>query len=101
MPDFEMPRWISPPGIGILMCDYVGDGDLDSQRAVQFVVEGRRYTSLVPADSVDSKQKRMQISIVGSLKDGSYLVDLPAETFTSGPRMRIHKDAPELIYAPE
>ncbi len=100
MTKFEMPEWISPPRRGTLKCVYVGKGDVDWERAVQFEVDGHRYTSLVPAEAVDLDQKTLQISIIGLLADGSYLVDLPAETFTSGPRFQIRGDAPELIYAP-
>ncbi len=101
MTKFEMPKWISPPQLGTLKCVYVGKGDVDWQRAVQFEVGGRRYMSLVPAESVDPDRKTLSVSIIGSLTDGSYLVDLPAETFTSGPRLQIQKDAPELNYAPQ
>ncbi len=98
---FETPEWISPPRTGELECVYVGRGDVDWQRAVQFVVNGHRYTSLVPVEAVDSERKRLRIKIIGSLKDGSYLVDLPAETFTSGPRLQIRRDAPALVHAPQ
>ena len=72
---------------------------MEWERAVQFEVGGRKYMSLVPADSVDAERKTLSVSIFGSLSDGSYLVELPAETFTSGPRLQIQKDAPELIHA--
>lgn len=101
MPKFEMPKWISPPQQGTLKCIYVGKGDVDWERAVQFEVDGRKYLSLVPVDSVDAERKTLSVNIIGSFKDGSYLVDLPAETFTSGPRFQIRGDAPELIYAPQ
>ena len=99
MTKFEMPKWISPPQRGSLKCIYVGKGDMEWERAVQFEVGGRKYMSLVPADSVDAERKTLSVSIFGSLSDGSYLVELPAETFTSGPRLQIQKDAPELIHA--
>ena len=101
MPKFEMPKWITPPQRGTLKCIYVGKGDVDWQRAVQFEVDGQRYTSLVPVEAVDAERKTLSVSIFGSLSDGSYLVELPAETFTSGPRLQIQKDAPELIHAAE
>ena len=101
MPKFEMPKWISPPQRGTLKWIYVGKGDVEWERAVQFEVDGRKYLSLVPVDSVDAERKTLNVSIIGSFKDGSYLVDLPAETFTSGPRFQIRGDAPELIYAPQ
>lgn len=98
MPKIEMPEWIWPPLSGALKCYYVGRGDVEWQRAVQFEIDERKYLSLVPKESVDEEQKTMTVRIIGLLKDGTYLIDLPAETFTSGPRLRIRKDDPILIH---
>ena len=98
MPKLEKHEWISPPLQGSLKCYYVGRGDVEWQRAVQFEIDERKYLSLVPKEAVDEEQKTMMISIVGSLEDGAYLIDLPAETLTSGPRLRIRKDDPILIH---
>ncbi len=98
MQKFEMPEWISPSRPGLLKCSYVGRGDLPSQRCVQFEVEERLYTSLVPVESVDAERNAMSVSIFASLKDGSYLVNLPAETLTSGTTLQIRRDDPQLIH---
>ena len=98
MQKLEMPEWIWPPLSGVLKCSYVGRGDVEWQRAVQFEIDECKYTSLVPAEAVDEEQETITISIIGSLEDGTYLMDLPAETLTSGPRLRIRKDDPILVY---
>ncbi len=98
MQKLEMPEWIWPPWPVSLKCSYVGRGDVEWQRAVQFEIDERKYTSLVPAEAVDEEHETMTVSIIGSLNDGTYLMDLPAETLTSGPRLRIRKDDPILTY---
>jgi len=98
MPKLEKHEWIWPPLQGSLKCYYVGRGDVEWQRAVQFEIDERKYLSLVPKEAVDEEQKTMMISIIGLLEDGTYLIDLPAETLTSGPRLRIRKDDPVLVY---
>ena len=98
MPKLEKHEWIWPPLQGSLKCYYVGRGDVEWQRAVQFEIDERKYLSLVPKEAVDEEQETMTVSIIGSLEDGTYLIDLPAETLTSGPRLRIRKDDPVLVY---
>ena len=98
---FETPEWISPPQPGELACTYVGKGLAFMEHTVQFIVDGRTYTSFVPEDTVDAEKKTMSVRVVGSLKDGSYLIDLPSDTLTSGTRLKIQKGAPELIYDPQ
>ncbi len=96
----ETPNWISPPQQGALRCSYVDDEKSSIEFAVQFKVNGHTYTSFVPAEAVDLNKKRISIHIIGSLKDGSYLIDLPSDTLTSGTRLKIRRDDPELIYDP-
>ena len=101
MPDFETPEWFSPPRPGALTCTYVGEGTALPEHTVQFMVDGRSYTSFVPVGAVDAERKRMRVSIVGLLKDRSYLIDLPSDTLTSGTRLKIKEGAPELIHDPQ
>lgn len=97
----ETPRWITPPQLGKIVCTYVGRSDLDGEHTVQFEVNGRSYISFVLTEVVDTEEKLMNVSVVGSLSDGSYLIDLPSDTLTSGTRLKVKKGAPELIYAPQ
>ena len=97
----EIPEWISPPQPGELVCTYVGKGLAYMEHTVQFMIDGRTYTSFVPEDTVDADRRTLAVRVVGSLNDGSYLIDLPSDTLTSGTRLKIQKDAPELIYDPQ
>lgn len=97
----EVPKWISPPRPGALKCTYVGDDKSSIEFPVQFKVNGHTYTSFVPPEAVDLDNESILIHIIGSLEDGSYLIDLPSDTLTSGTRLTIHKDDPQLlIYDP-
>ena len=94
----EIPKWISPPRQGTLRCIYVGEGSTSMEFTVQFKVNGHTYTSFVPTEAIDQKKKEMSIHVIGSLSDGSYLVDLPSDTLISGTRIKVPKDDPELIH---
>lgn len=96
----ESLEWISPPKRGALQCSYVGDDESSIDFPVQFKVNGHIYTSFVPAEAVDLDKRRIVIHVIGSLKDGSYLIDLPSDTLTSGTRLKVHRDDPEFIYDP-
>ena len=96
----EIPEWLTPPRPGALKCTYVGDDESSIEFPVQFKVNGNIYTSFVPAEAVDFDKGQIFIRIIGSLNDGSYLIDLPSDTLTSGPRLKVHKDDPHLIYDP-
>ena len=101
MPKVEIPNWISPPKRMALKCTYISDRSAAPERMVKFKVGGKVYTSFVPVDAVDSSRKQMFVYAVGSVKDGSYLLDLPSDTFTTGARLKVSRDAPELIYDPQ
>jgi hypothetical protein len=55
---------------------------------VQFAVNGEWFTSFVPEEFVDKANKRLMGLIVADFDD-SWLVDIPAETLTSGPRIQV------------
>ncbi len=102
MPKFEMPEWISPPQPGALRyTDISNDTDPIGEYVIRFEVNGRSYLSFVPAGYIDHERELMRVSVVGLLKDGSYLIELPSDTFTSGNRMKVQKGAPELVYDPQ
>lgn len=102
MPKFEIPKWISPPQPGALKyTDISSDTDPIGEYAVRFEINGRSYLSFVPVGYIDRKRKLISVSVIGSLKDGAYLIELPRETLTSGNRMKVQKGAPELVYDPQ
>lgn len=98
--NIEIPEWLSPPQQGALQCTYVDEDVSSMECTVQFKVNGHIYTSFVPSEVIDVKAKRISVYVIGSLQDGSYLVDLPSDTLTSGTRLKVHKGDPGLIYDP-
>ena len=96
----ETPKWFSSPQQGALRCTYLDEDDSSIEFTVQFKVNGHTYTSFVPGEAIDFKEKWIAVCIIGSLEDGSYLIDLPSDTLTSGTRLKIHRSDPQLIYDP-
>ncbi len=91
-----------PPQLGALrFTDISNNTDPIGEYAVRFEINGRSYLSFVLADYIDHERELIRVSVVGALKDGSYLSELPSDTMTSGNRMRVLKDAPELVYDPQ
>ena len=102
MPKFEIPKWLSPPQSGALKYTEISkETDPIGEYAVRFKINGRSYLSFVLAEDIDTERKLMRISVIGFLNDGSYLIELPRETLTSGNRMKVQKGAPELVYDPQ
>lgn len=58
---------------------------------VQFKVHGEQFVSFVPRKYVDL-EKKLMYGVVFAEYEGNLLVDIPAETLTSGPRIRVPKD---------
>ena len=96
----ETPQWLSEPLEMALECSYVGEERAIRERVVQFDLGGEQYISFVPGDSVHPEKKLMLVNAIATLSDGSYLVELPAETLTTGMRIKVRQDAPELIHDP-
>ena len=55
---------------------------------VHFVLNGTSYTTFVAKEFVDVTNCKLRAFIVADY-DNDYLIDLPAETLTSGPRLRV------------
>ena len=98
MPKVEIPDWISPPRLMALKCTYISERNSSPEHIVRFEVGGKSYTSVVPTGAVDPVHQRVFVYAIGASKDGSYLLDLPSDTFTTGSRIKVSRDAPELIY---
>jgi hypothetical protein len=58
--------------------------------AVHFEVDGKQFTSFVNEKFVDQDNKRLAGAIIGDFND-NWLVDIPAETLISGPRLLVPK----------
>ena len=65
---------------------------------VQFKVNGNSYTLFVMPSMVNVEERTMDAMIIADLDDSGFLIDLPSETLTSGPRIQIsQKDAETVI----
>ena len=67
----------------------VSPGTFSSERFVNFLAGGKHYSMVV--DAHDVSDGTMQVSVLAEYS-GEVLVDLPRETVTTGPRVRLPKD---------
>ncbi len=84
----QVPTWRSEPKQVWIKCQVVNSSGHPGELVIQFVANGEQFTSFVPEKFVDAANKRLMGFIVADFDD-SWLVDIPAETLTSGPRIRI------------
>ena len=84
----EIPIRGSEPGQVWIQCQLVNDNVHPWELVVQFKVNGNQVTSFVRGRFVDTVNNTFQGIIVADFGD-SQLIDIPAETFTSGSRIRV------------
>ena len=85
----RVPQWREQPEPVWVICQQVSESTHPDEVVVQFKNNGDEYTAFVPRKFVDIENRRLQAFIVADYDD-SWLVDIPAETLTSGSRIRIH-----------
>ena len=95
MPDFKL----DPESVWIALQE-VRESPRPQEYLVQFKVHGEQFVAFIPRKYVDFEKKRM-FGVVYAEFEGDLLVEMPAETLTSGPRMRVPKNEVEslLTYA--
>ncbi len=89
----QVPTWRGQPVPVWIQCQSVTRGGillLPYEVAVHFEVDGEQFTSFVNEKFVDEGNKRLAGAIIADFND-SWLVDIPAETLTSGPRLLVPK----------
>ena len=91
MPDFKL----DPESVWIALQE-VRDISRPEEYLVQFKVRGEQFVAFVPRKYVDFEKKRM-FGVVYAEFEGDLLVEMPAETLTSGPRMRVPRDEIESL----
>ena len=96
MPDFKLDE---PESVWIALQE-VRDISRPEEYLVQSKVHGEQFVAFVPRKYVDFEKKRM-FGVVYAEFEGDLLVDIPAETLTSGPRIRVPRSQIEnvLTYA--
>ena len=86
-----IPSWRLEPEPVLIPCHTIKEGKgwlLPDELAVQFRMDGEEYTSFVPARFVDRERSGLMAAIIADCED-SWLVDIPVETLTSGPRILV------------
>lgn len=92
----KIPEWrISPEPVRI-KCSTIENTERSGELIVQFKTNGNTFTSFVPETFVDRHAFKLQGAIVADF-DEFWLVDLPAETLTSGPRILVPKSEDGLL----
>ena len=96
----KVPEWRDEPQQVWITCHEIRDLPQMEECVVLFRVNGEEFTSFVPKRFVDAQSKAMQGAIVAEF-DGDLLIDIPAETLTSGPRILVPESQIKsvLIYA--
>lgn len=86
----EIPRWRAEQKPVWIPCKTVRQLD-PNEFIVQFDLDGKEYTSFVPARFVNEENSGLGACIVADVNEG-VLVDIPAETFTCGRRLLIRDE---------
>ena len=88
MPIPKTPQWRTEPEQVWINCQAIKEFGQHEEFIVQFETNGESYVSFVPKRFVDLSSSGMQAVIIADV-DGGVLVDIPAETLTSGPRILV------------
>ncbi len=88
----RIPQWKVPPEPVQIKCTVIKDSGHPGELIVQFESKREKYTSFVPDFVVDRERQTIHAHIVAEVGPDAWLVDLPAETLTTGPRIRVDKD---------
>lgn len=93
------PQWRPEPELVWISCKTVRELPQLREFIVQFDMMGEEFTSFVPERFVDFQNKRIPGAIIADV-DGGVLVDLPAETLTSGVRIKVLDSVKDSFLAP-
>ena len=85
----EMPTWRMVPEPVLINCLKVHELPNSKEYIVQFKSQRGNFTSFVPKQHVDPVRKGLHALIIADVRDKGYLVGLPVETLTSGPRLLV------------
>lgn len=84
----KTPQWRIEPEQVWLKCQGIRDLGRKEEFVVQFAANGEEYISFVPKRFVREDGYLLQALVIADV-DGGLLVDIPAETLTSGPRILV------------
>ncbi len=83
--------WGEPQAVE-LSCETIEQGFLPREKSVILVVDGTEYLAFVPDSQVNEAKNTLNAILLGKWPDGTFLVELPGETLTSGSKLRVTQD---------
>lgn len=86
----KVPEWRDNPQAVFVNCLTVHEFPGHDEYIVQFQTHEGHFTSFVPKRYVIPDEKYMYAAIIADV-EGGVLVDIPAETVTCGPRLKVLK----------
>lgn len=92
----QIPTWRPEPELVWIRCQAIKEGRQPKEMIVQFEVNGDEYIAFVPHQFVNLEMSALQGLIVADYGD-SWLIELPTETLTSGPRIRVPESEKEAV----
>ena len=95
----EIPRWRPEPELVWIFCKTIKPLPDHKEFVVQFYLDGEQYTSFVPARFVNEDNNGLGACIIADVP-GGVLVDIPADTFISGPRVMVKDSERDAVLMP-
>jgi hypothetical protein len=93
----KMPEWWLKPEPVDLKVEHVGEVKIfPGEYLVGFRVNGENFAGFFPTEFVSRKKKVMSALIIADVEEG-WLIQIPEETFTSGPRFVIPHDEKDTV----
>ena len=93
----EMPDWRMDPKPVLVNCLKVHEMPNQREYIVQFESQRGNFTAFVPKHNVDAERMGLHALIIADIRDKGYLLDLPVETLTSGPRLLVFENEKDKV----
>lgn len=93
MGNVKAPEWIAPPREIRIRCEKITKIGNSEELMIYIKINGEDFTAFIPPTMdfiINTVEKTIKAFLVAKF-DEDLLVDLPVETLTSGPRIRIPK----------
>jgi hypothetical protein len=93
----ETPNWRVNPEPVLINCTNIQEFDNPhNEIIVQFETSKGHFTSFVQKIHVMEQAKKLHAFIIADVQDG-FLIGLPAETLTSGPRLLVNNQEKDAV----
>lgn len=96
----QVPNWIESPKQISIRCEKITKIEGTQELLIHIKINGDDFTIFLPEENspvIDISNQTIKANLVATFNE-DYLVDLPVDTLTSGPRIRIPKaQIPEVV----